>query len=199
MDKKTVMFDFSHYYDWIAEWLPPGCRVAEIGIADGDSVIHLAKRLLQHNKTFKIYAVDNMQYGGYIQMKTIYENLIKHGVAQYVEVIPKDSLEAAKDFNDGYLDFCFIDSSHEYLQTKKEIPVWYDKVKDLGIISGHDYYLYHNDVGRAVDELIPETIVRNDIPGRIFEPEQFLHITKTQRDYGIWWCQKDFYKKLNIC
>lgn len=196
---ESIMFDFSHYYDWMAEFLPSGCRIAEVGVADGDSVIFLAKRLLHHSKTFKIYAVDNMQYGGYIQMKTIYENLIKHGVAQYVEVIPKDSLEAAKDFNDGYLDFCFIDSSHEYLQTKKEIPVWYDKVKDLGILAGHDYYLYHNDVGRAVDELIPETIVRNDIPGRIFEPEQFLHITKTQRDYGIWWLQKDFYKKLNIC
>lgn len=196
---ESIMFDFSHYYDWIAEWLPSGCKIAEVGVADGDSVIYLAKRLLQHNKTFKIYAVDNMQYGGYIQMKTIYENMIKHGVAQYVEAIPKDSLEAAKDFNDGYLDFCFIDSSHEYFQTKKEIPVWYDKVKDLGILAGHDYYLYHNDVGRAVDELIPGAIVRNDIPGRIFEPEQFLHITKTQRDYGIWWAQKDFYKKLNIC
>lgn len=196
---ESIMFDFSHYYDWIAEWLPSGCKIAEVGVADGDSVIYLAKRLLQHSKTFKIYAVDNMDYGGYIQMKTIYENLIKHGVAQYVEVIPKDSLEAAKDFNDGYLDFCFIDSSHEYFQTKKEIPAWYDKVKDLGILSGHDYHLYRKDVGRAVDELIPETITRNDIPGRIFEPEQFLHITDTKSGYGIWWLQKDFYKKLNIC
>ena len=190
------MFDFSHYYDWIAEWLPPGCRVAEIGIADGDSVIHLAKRLLQHNKTFKIYAVDNMQYGGYIQMKTIYENLIKHGVAQYVEVIPKDSLEAAKDFNDGYLDFCFIDSSHEYLQTKKEIPVWYDKVKDLGLLSGHDVFLY-DTVMKAVLETVPEYITREPLPdGQIFEPEKILHFFNTSSGYGIYEIKKDWYIKL---
>lgn len=191
------MFDFFLYYNRIAEEMPNECNICEIGLADGDSMLYLAKRLHQLGKSFKIYGVDSMDYGSFEQMKTIYTNIIKSGLGEYIEIIPKESLIAADDFNDGYLDFVFIDSSHTYDGTKAEIKKWYSKVKDLGIMAGHDF-LGHEEVYKAVTETIPLFVTRNDIPDRVFDAERFLlDAVETDRGYGIWECRKDFYKKLN--
>ena len=134
-----IMFDFQHFYQRIAKELPNNARLAEVGIANGDSVIYLAQELKNLGKDFKIYAIDNMGYGGFFQMKTIYENIIKSGLGDYIEVMPYASLDCAKMFNDGFLDFVYIDSSHTYKETKQEVIEWYNKVKDEGILAGHDF------------------------------------------------------------
>lgn len=193
----TRMFDFSAFYERMAEELPPDCKVCEVGVADGHSALYLALQLHRMGKNFTLYMVDNMDYGGFEQMKKIYENIIKTGIGRKIEVLPYDSIEAASKFNDGFLDLVFIDSSHTYEATKKEIPAWYSKVKDLGILAGHDYD-GHEGVRRAVDETIPTAIVRDDIPDREFEPEVFLHDERTVNGCGVWWCKKDFYKKLKL-
>ncbi len=190
------MFDFFLYYNRIAEEMPNECNLCEIGLADGDSMLYLAKRLHELGKIFKIYGVDSMDYGSFEQMKKIYTNIIKSGLGEFIEIIPKESLEAAKDFNDGFLDFIFIDSSHRYEPTKAEIRAWYPKLKDERLLAGHDYRT--PEVSKAVTETIPLYVTRTDIPDRIFEAERFLlDEVPTDRGYGIWECRKDFYKKLN--
>ena len=165
------MFDFSQFYNEVAELMPNNCRVMEIGVADGDSALYLAHNLYKLGKVFKMYMVENMDYGGFFQMKTLYENIIQSGLGEYIEVIPKDSLEAVKDFNDQFLDFVFLDSSHLYEPTKKEIVGWFEKIKHNGIFAGHDYFEYRNDVGKAVDELIPASA---------------LTVHNTNNGYGLW-------------
>jgi hypothetical protein len=192
---ETLMFDFSHFYDKIAQDLPNNCKICEIGVADGHSALYLAERLHYYGKNFKLYMVDNMDYGKYEQIKTIYTNIIKSGLGEFIEVIPYDSITASKKFNDGYLDFLFLDSSHEYQETKDSIVSWYPKLKDLCIFSGHDFYC--DEVNLAVKELVPKFIVRTDIPERNFDAEQFLFEEDTTNGYGIFYFTKDFYKKLN--
>lgn len=198
---ETLMFDFSEWYDRIAKELPNDCKIAEIGVANGDSALYLAKRLNELGKSFTLYMIDSLDYGGNIQLCQIYENIIASGLGGDIKVIPKDSIEASKDFNDGELDFIFLDSSHQYKETKESIKLWYPKLKDGSILSGHDYYLY-DGVKKAVDELIPETFQRETIETeeqfQEFEPEQFRHIQQTNNGYGLWYCIKDFYKTLNV-
>lgn len=190
------MFDFGTYYNRVAQQMPDDCKVAEIGVANAESALFLARQLHFLGKKFKMYMVDNMDYGGYFQLKTIYENIIKSGLGEFIEVVPYSSIQASRLFNDNYLHFCFIDASHEYEQTKRDIISWYPKVIDGGILAGHDYY---REVGvhDAVNEIIPLYITRNDIEDREFEPEQFLHEEQTDNGYGIFYCVKDFYKHLN--
>lgn len=190
-----LMFDFQKFYSDLAEKMPNNCRVLECGIANCDSVIFLAKEFIKLDKKFKIYAVDNFDYGQYIQIKHCYENLIRAGVAGYVEIIPKESLEAVKDFNDGYLDAVFIDSSHSYPETALEILEWHKKVKDEGIVSGHDFNA--EEVQKSVLEIVPQWFVRTDIPDRHFEPEKVLHTEDTTNGWGVWWYVKQWYLKLN--
>lgn len=199
------MFDFSEFYDRMAVELPNNSRIVEVGSGDGHSALYLAKKLYELNKGFKLYMVDSMAYGYYLQMKTIYENIIKSGLGELVEVVPLDSLNASCKFNGGSLDFVFLDSSHEYSQTRAEIFLWYDKLKEGGILAGHDFYSEENPgVGQAVRELIPETITRTPIitqdeEGKDwvdrFEPIPLLFTEQTTNKNGIWFLHKHFFFK----
>lgn len=50
-----------------------------------------------------------------------------------------DSAEAADYFDDGSVDFCFIDADHSYEGVKRDILAWLPKVADGGAIGGHDH------------------------------------------------------------
>jgi len=67
------------------------------------------------------------------------------------------SEEAAKEFDDGSLDFVFIDGNHAYEYVKQDIELWTPKVRTGGIVSGHDYYVTRaGNVGviRAVNDYV---------------------------------------------
>lgn len=192
------MFDFSDYYDKAAKQLPNNCKIVEVGTGDGASGLYLAQQLHSLGKSFKLYLVDNMDYGKYSQMKVIYQNVIASGLAEFIEVIPFDSLEASEMFNGDSLDMVFIDSSHEYKSTKKEIKKWYPLLKDGGIFSGHDATSQENaGVGKAVIELLPGIIKRPNIENgehfQEFLPHQFLFIYETVQKNGVWEVIKNFY------
>ena len=55
------------------------------------------------------------------------------------KIIRKSSQEAVRDFNDESLDFVYIDARHNYQSVKKDIEIWYPKVKKRGFLGGHDY------------------------------------------------------------
>ena len=60
------------------------------------------------------------------------------------------SLGAAKHIEDLSLDMVFIDANHTHKAVKEDIYAWWPKVKDNGIISGHD--IHHPPVEQAVRE-----------------------------------------------
>ena len=59
-----------------------------------------------------------------------FKNLIKH---------KSTSEQIVNNFEDGSLDFVYIDGDHSYESCKKDIQMWLPKVKQGGIIAGHDY------------------------------------------------------------
>jgi hypothetical protein len=64
-----------------------------------------------------------------------------------------DSVEIAKQIQDGGLDWVYIDADHHYENVLADIEAWYPKVRSGGIVSGHDYCEYLDmTVIPAVDE-----------------------------------------------
>lgn len=57
-----------------------------------------------------------------------------------VEFIEKPSVETAALFPDKSFDYVYIDGRHTYQAVKEDFFAWFPKVKDFGIIAGHDFH-----------------------------------------------------------
>lgn len=72
-------------------------------------------------------------------------HLAKKNLKEYIEderakIIRKSSIDAVKKFEDGSLDFVYIDANHRFDFVMQDIIKWSKKVRVGGIVSGHDYY-----------------------------------------------------------
>ena len=56
-----------------------------------------------------------------------------------VEYAKITSEQAADTFLDGDLDFVYIDAKHTKRAIKRDLELWYPKVREGGMIAGHDY------------------------------------------------------------
>lgn len=193
MDKR--MFDFADFYSSVARRMPDtGAVLAEVGVATGSSAVFLAEELLNLGKEFKLLMIDNLAYGGPDQLRELIQHITAANLTHCVEIVPVDSLNAAARYPDVHFDFVFLDSSHLYDATKAEIRCWYPKIKEGGVLAGHDY-IGHLQVQEAVDFCIPREYTRAPIPTQTFEPETLLRTS--DKGFGVWWVEKKFYVRLN--
>jgi hypothetical protein len=73
----------------------------------------------------------------------------------YPRFIKSTSVDAYYDFfvrQDIKIDFLFIDGDHTYEGVKKDLNVSWEKIKDMGYITGHDYTPIFQGVIDAVNE-----------------------------------------------
>jgi len=54
------------------------------------------------------------------------------------ELLRKPSRQAASKFDNGSLDFVYIDGDQHFDAVGNDLSVWFDKVREGGIIAGHD-------------------------------------------------------------
>jgi len=84
------------------------------------------------------------------------EVLKKFGTNINIKIERKYSEVFLNSLPDHSLDWIYIDSTHTYNSTKKELQLAEKKVKPDGIIAGHDYCYMFKGVLRAVDEFAKE-------------------------------------------
>jgi hypothetical protein len=66
--------------------------------------------------------------------------------------IEKPSMEAVREIPENSLDFVFIDGAHQFDYVMMDIIEWSKRVRQGGIVSGHDYYsFYQAGVVQAVN------------------------------------------------
>ena len=74
------------------------------------------------------------------------------------------SHEVCNNFEDNYFDWIYIDGNHQYEFVKKDLELYYPKIKMGGFITGDDYYgkghWWQDDVKKAVDEFIATKLVK---------------------------------------
>ncbi|GAI81293.1 unnamed protein product, partial [marine sediment metagenome] len=96
------------------------------------------------------------------------EKVFTEKMAKYENVtkIRKLSMDAVDDFEDGSLDAVYIDGNHKYDSVCNDINKWMPKLKNGGIISGHDYF---ENVKLAVDNTL-------GVPLKTYDDRSWMHI-----------------------
>jgi SAM-dependent methyltransferase len=98
------------------------------------------------------------------------------------ELVFMPSDEAAKLFEDGSLDFVYLDASHDYASVRSDLLSWYRKVRPGGIMAGHDYLDgTQKGPGQPVH--------------RVWNPSQQM---LDQITYGVFSAVNEFFKPLGL-
>jgi len=154
-------FDFDNLYEAITNQYPDGVYV-ELGSWLGKSTCYMGELIKEKNINAKFYVFDT--FGGEVNAVdqqeivkecggSIYKQFLKNmkdaDVLDCMIPLMISSLEGHELLEDKSVDFVFIDTEHTYEMIKEELDKWYPKVKDGGIIAGHDY---RDGVAKGVNE-----------------------------------------------
>ena len=115
---------------------------AEIGVDQG----LYSEVLCKANPRLTLHGIDSWKayrgYTDYTSQGHIDANkaeALKRLAPYNCTLVQKFSMDAVKDYPDGYFDFVYIDGNHEYLHVTEDIYHWSRKVRKGGILAGHDY------------------------------------------------------------
>jgi predicted O-methyltransferase YrrM len=118
-------FDFSDIYDHLVARAGDGAVFVEVGAYLGRSSLYLASRIKQSGKKIRVYAVD--LWDGWVyhdcrphtplpQAKDVFGHFVRNvrraGVEDVIYPLKMASEQAAELFEDGTLDFVFLDADH---------------------------------------------------------------------------------------
>ncbi|MHA2085889.1 MAG: class I SAM-dependent methyltransferase [Candidatus Thorarchaeota archaeon] len=79
-----------------------------------------------------------------------------------VNIIRDESLNAVKQFEDGQLDWVYIDADHSYDAVKADIEAWFPKVRIGGLVSGDDYFDGTLEIGEfGVKSVVDEFVAKH--------------------------------------
>ena len=157
-------FDFSRehlptvFADTLDENKP--LKIVEVGVETGAYLDIYYPQL--ESITEKFYLVDMWQYEGnedfvdkysggnynnelekgYDRVKRLYGDNPK------VQMCKGSSEDWAEKFEDGFFDYLYLDADHSKKSVLADLKSWYPKVKNGGIIAGHDVYCDQNNAFR---------------------------------------------------
>lgn len=151
---------------FVSQIIPRGGVGAELGVHKG----YFTELLLEVTQPRRLHLVDPWYLlcgewvwaGGNRSTTDAVRNIIKRYAKQLVAgtcvLNISDDLEFLRNLPDGYFDWVYVDTSHEYEHTQKELQVLKDKVKSDGVIAGDDWQTdpahRHHGVCRAIREFL---------------------------------------------
>jgi hypothetical protein len=148
----------------------------EIGVAEGD----FSELILCKTQLSVLYSIDSWKsFGGtdYVDVNNVddheNENRYRRVLKRFSSygsrscVMRKASEQAAPLFQSSSLDFIYIDANHSYEACKKDLELWWPKLRKGGMFSGHDYLDGQLSAGnfgvkRAVDEFFKAVSLSGD-------------------------------------
>lgn len=115
--------------------------IVEVGVKFGRTTFFLLDNL----SDIKLFSIDR-------DISMFYNNEVKKKYGDRLIPIQGLSWDVADQVTDNSVDLVFIDADHSYPAVKKDIIAYIPKLKQGGILSGHD--IDYPGVNRAVNELI---------------------------------------------
>ena len=148
------------YYPWlnctrndIAELFAEAgfTRGAEIGVRKGE----FSEVLLRSNPNLTLLCVDTWAPYGRVGQgrQDAFLHLCRRRLVSYKhEIMKMSSMEALNHVPDASLDFVYVDGLHDFDNMMMDTICWSKKVREGGIVSGHDFYnFYRGGITFAVE------------------------------------------------
>lgn len=165
---------------------------AEIGVYKGEH----AESLLKNLHLRRIYLIDPYTlYADYKDGKNHYgidqEPLniarikAKKRLRKYsnrICWIKKKSEDAMQDLPNN-LDFVYIDVAHDYENVKKDIRNYYPKLRDCGVLGGHDIYNGNSPEHEGVIRAVMEFAIKEKLQLYIQDPDWWIIKSKEWSNY----------------
>lgn len=142
---------------------------AEIGVQNGFN----AQRIYEYWEG-KIILVDRWDRPEELKI-CVETNMLKS-----YHLLIGDSVEMSINVPDSTLDWIYIDAGHSYEEVKADFEAWFPKVREGGIISGHDYG--ENDC-IGVKQFIDEYMKHNPDIQMNFTIDDYFN----NMEYQTWW------------
>lgn len=175
-------FDYAAVYDRAIAQAHDGAVFVEVGAYLGRSSVYLASRIQRAGKRIRVYVVDLWDgwfYDDFHRQTPMPEssdvfwhfvrNVRRVGVEDVLFPLRMASEKASSLFEDGTVDFVFLDGDHGYESVRRDLRCWFPKVKRCGLLGGHDYVREeYPGVRRAVDEFLAEQELPFQIVGTSF-------------------------------
>jgi predicted O-methyltransferase YrrM len=155
----TTNFELLKLYS-LSKTLKRSSVVVEIGSYIGASSIFIAKALSDDSKLYCIdtWQNDAMTEGNWDSYTEFSKNI--KSVKNKIIKIRQTSVEAGINFNE-MIDLIFIDGDHSYEGVKKDIDIWFPKLKTGGIIIMHDIG-WADGVNKVIQEDIQPYLAKFD-------------------------------------
>lgn len=124
--------------DELLKLLPKEAICAEIGVDQGD----FSEDILKFTKPKKLHLIDawgdESRYSNTLRdnVKIKFKTEINEGK---IDINIGLSTTILKEFKDDYFDWVYLDTDHTYNTTFNELSILKNKVKNGGIIAGHDF------------------------------------------------------------
>ena len=153
----------------------------EIGVFEGE----YSKELLKELNIEKLYLIDSYEiYENYPDgaMRELDNNsetvlneakeIAKIRLSKFpVEFIYKNSEDAINDI--PVVNFVYIDGNHKYEFVKKDIEMYFEKIKPRGVIIGHDFFLPASEL-EGVSKAVLEFALKNKSELFLIPPEWWI-------------------------
>jgi hypothetical protein len=121
---------------------------AEIGVQSG----YFSEVILDTWRGGRLFSIDPWQAfpaSEYVDISNVsqeqHDQLNRQTVARLARFGPRScilrmtSAAAAPRFEDGRLDFVYLDAQHHYEAVREDLRLWAPKVRRGGVLAGHDY------------------------------------------------------------
>lgn len=157
-------FGYEDLYSKIVSKFDDNSHFVEVGVWKGMSACYMAVEIINSGKNIKFDCVDTWEFvdssteisvNQFNDLFEIFKTNIEP-VKDKIGIVKSLSWDGAKNYEDNTLDFVFIDAGHDYDSVTKDLNAWYPKVKNGGIIAGHDYH-YNVGVYPAVNDFFKGT------------------------------------------
>jgi len=145
-------FDFEDVYSEMVSTAQSGSHFVEIGSWKGKSTAYMAVEIVNSRKLIKFDCIDTW-LGSFEHTQgqwaedsdvvngNLFDTFLQNiqPVRGVINPIRMSSVAASALYIDNSLDFVFLDGAHDPDSVNADIISWYPKVKNGGILGGHDF------------------------------------------------------------